>query len=141
MIDVITRARVCRLGLVDGEEPYIVPLCFGYMNDVIYFHKGKMGRKLSAIEQNDRVCIEFDIETGVVGGDEPCSWTMRYQSVMGFGRASFVTEYEEKQRALTAIMNHYATVKENYVFPRNRVEKTCIIRIDIEYLTGKKSRC
>jgi len=141
MLDVITRSTVCRLGLVDGNEPYIVPLCFGYLDDVLYFHAGERGRKLSVIERNDRVCVEFDVDTAVVAGDEPCSWTMRYRSVVGFGRASLVTGYDEKQRALAVIMDHYSAVKSNYLFPRDRVEKTRIIRIDIEYLTGKKSGC
>ena len=26
----IRRCQVCRLGLVDGDVPHIVPLCFGY---------------------------------------------------------------------------------------------------------------
>ena len=30
--------QVCRLGLCDGGEPYVVPLCFGYDGEALYFH-------------------------------------------------------------------------------------------------------
>ena len=34
---VIKSANVCRIGLVDGDEPYVVPVCFGYERGALYF--------------------------------------------------------------------------------------------------------
>jgi hypothetical protein len=30
---IITKAVVCRLGIVNGNNPYVVPLCFGYPDE------------------------------------------------------------------------------------------------------------
>ena len=35
---IIKKAFVCRLGMVNGNKPYLVPLCFGYDDNVLYFH-------------------------------------------------------------------------------------------------------
>ena len=43
---IIRKASVCRLAMVDGNRPYIVPLCFGYQGDALYFHSANVGKKL-----------------------------------------------------------------------------------------------
>jgi nitroimidazol reductase NimA-like FMN-containing flavoprotein (pyridoxamine 5'-phosphate oxidase superfamily) len=56
VIDAIIRqCLVCRLGLSDGEEPYIVPLCFGYDGEALYVHSASDGRKIDILRKNSRV--------------------------------------------------------------------------------------
>ena len=43
---IIRKASVCRLGMLDGDTPYIVPLCFGYRDDTLYFHGSMKSRKV-----------------------------------------------------------------------------------------------
>jgi nitroimidazol reductase NimA-like FMN-containing flavoprotein (pyridoxamine 5'-phosphate oxidase superfamily) len=43
---IIQQSMVCRLAMSEGQIPYIVPLCFGYRNDTLYFHSAKEGKKL-----------------------------------------------------------------------------------------------
>ena len=51
--------KVCRLGLVDGETPYIVPMNMAYVLEdeklSIYFHCAKEGKKMDLLEKNKRV--------------------------------------------------------------------------------------
>ena len=49
---IIKKATCCRIGLVDGDEPYIVPLNFGYENSTLYFHGASEGRKIDLIKDN-----------------------------------------------------------------------------------------
>ena len=42
---ILNDASVCRIGLVDGSEPYIVPVCFGYSDGRIYIHSAIFGEK------------------------------------------------------------------------------------------------
>ncbi len=39
---IINKAVVCRLGIVNGNTPYVVPLCFGYHDNKLYFHSALM---------------------------------------------------------------------------------------------------
>jgi len=135
--EVIQRALVCRLAMSDGRTPYIVPLCFGYRDGVLYLHSATQGRKLDMIRNNSCVCFEFDIDLELIQNSEPCHWSMRYKSVIGHGEATLVEEAEEKRRALEVIMGQYS--RDAFVFPQGAMERTVVIKVAIESMSGKKS--
>lgn len=132
---IIGRATVCRLGMLDGDSPYIVPLCFGYKDDVLYFHTSMKSRKIDLIKKHPKVCFEMDILAETIPAPTPCKWNMRYQSVVGFGNASMVEDESEKKAALGLIMAQYAS--GSFEFPGKKVKITAIIKVDIESMTGK----
>ena len=134
---VIRSSRVCRLGLSEDNRPYVVPLCFGYRDNTLYFHSAPAGRKIEILKKNNSVCFEFDIDHEVVQSEEACKWSMKYRSVIGFGRASFVADLEEKRKGLDAIMNHYAGPSSDY--PETAIAGTVLIKVEIESMTGKQS--
>jgi len=85
---IISAANVCRLAMSENDRPYIVPLCFGYKNDNLYFHSAGEGKKLEMLRKNKYVCFEMDIDHELVRADLPCESEMKYRSVIGFGQAS-----------------------------------------------------
>lgn len=135
--DIIRRAQVCRLGLIDGEVPYIVPLSFGYDGEALYFHCAPQGRKLDLIRRQPRVCFEFDIIEGLIEAEQACHWGVRYQSVMGTGTAHIVEDAAGRRQALSAVMAQYS--KGTFSFPDAAVAATGAIRVTIESITGKQS--
>jgi hypothetical protein len=135
--DIIRNSMVCRLGMSRDDQPYVVPLCFAYSDKTLYFHSAGEGLKLEILQQNPNVCVEFDIDQEVIQGDKPCKWSMQYRSVIGFGKASFVEDLEEKRKGLDAIMKHYSGRSFEYV--ESAIESTCIIKVEIESMTGKNS--
>lgn len=135
--DIIRRARVCHLGLVDGELPYIVPLSFGYDGQALYFHCAPQGRKLDLIRRQPRVCFVFDLMENLIEATEACHWGVRYQSVMGTGTAQIIEDAAGKRQALAAVMAQYSP--GTYTFPEAAVARTSAIRVAIESLTGKQS--
>ncbi len=135
--DIIRRSLVCRLGLSENNRPYIVPLCFGYKDHALYFHCAPEGRKIDILRKNSQVCFEFDIDQELVRSDQACKFDMKYRSVIGFGRASWVEDSQSKRQALEAIMDHYAP--GSYVFPEESMKKIGIIKVEIESLSGKKA--
>jgi nitroimidazol reductase NimA-like FMN-containing flavoprotein (pyridoxamine 5'-phosphate oxidase superfamily) len=134
---IIVRSQICRLGLCDDGMAYIVPLCFGYDGKSLYFHCAREGRKIDILEKNNRVCFEFDIDTEVVRGDKACNFSMRYRSVMGEGRAHFVEEGPSKKRALESIMKQYG---DDGSLGETDLSKITVFRVDIEHMSGKKSK-
>ena len=135
---VIRRSRVCHLGLSDEGLPYVVPLCFGYDGQVLYFHCAQEGRKLNILRRNNKVCFAFDILEGMIEADQGCSWGIRYQSVIGYGTAHLVEDIAEKQHAVTLLMAQYSP--RTFSFPPEIVSRTAVVRIEIESLTGKQSK-
>ena len=134
---IIQQSMVCRVGLSDGYRPYVVPLCFGYEDGCLYFHAAHEGLKIELIRRNNSVCFEFDAGAEIVENQEACDWSMRYKSVIGFGKAIFVEDVEEKRRALEIIMRQYSD--RSFSFPEQSVACTTVIRIEIESMTGKQS--
>jgi nitroimidazol reductase NimA-like FMN-containing flavoprotein (pyridoxamine 5'-phosphate oxidase superfamily) len=132
---IIRQCWVCRLGLSDGEEPYIVPLCFGYDGEALYFHSAPEGRKIDVLRKNNRVCFEFDIPGEMKEAEQGCKWGIKYRSVIGFGTAEIVDVQEAKQRALEILMAQYSD--KEYTFPDDVVTKTAIIKVVIARITGK----
>jgi nitroimidazol reductase NimA-like FMN-containing flavoprotein (pyridoxamine 5'-phosphate oxidase superfamily) len=133
---ILAEAQVCRLALAHGGEPYIVPVCFGYEEGVLYLHSGYEGKKISMIRNNPRCCFEVDLFDGIVKGERPCSWGMRYRSVIGFGTAAILTDPAEKKYGLNCIMHQYHG--GSHEFSDEDMEKVTVIRIAIESMTGKK---
>lgn len=134
---IIEKATVCRLAMVNGDKPYIVPLCFGYQNHTLYFHGALKGQKIDLVIQNPNVCFEFDIAAEAIGDDDACSWSMKFQSVIGFGKAELVQGLEEKRKMLGIIMAQYSAIE--FEFPEKMVNATAVIKVEIERLTGKQS--
>jgi nitroimidazol reductase NimA-like FMN-containing flavoprotein (pyridoxamine 5'-phosphate oxidase superfamily) len=134
---IMEEARVCRIGLSDDGMPYVVPMNFGLGENCIYLHCAAEGRKLDIIRRNDRVCFEMDLFREVVLGQSACGCSARYESVIGFGRASIVEEPGEKRTALDRIMEHYGE-KGPFIYQDDILAKTAVIRITIESLTAKR---
>ena len=138
VIDAIIRhCLVCRLGLSDGVETYIVPLCFGYDGEALYFHSASDGRKIDILRKNSRVCFEFDIPEGMREAEQGCRWGIKYRSVIGFGTAEIVDNQEDKKKALGIIMAQYSD--KEYIFPEDVVTKTTVIKVVIARVTGKQA--
>ena len=135
---VIRKALVCRVGLSDNGMPYIVPVCFGYQDDTIYVHGALEGKKVDILKKNSNVCFEIDIDPEIVKGKTACEWSIKYQSVIGFGKASFVDDPDQKQKALNVIMYQYSD--GSFQFPESTIHKTAVIKIEITSMTGKQSR-
>jgi len=134
---IIKRAVCCRIGLVDGEEPYVVPVSFGYERNALYFHGALEGRKVELIKKSNQICFEVDTNVEVKKSEKPCSWTMKYRSVMGVGRAYFLESDEEKIHGLTVIMRQY-TEGDDFSFPKATLDRTLVVRVDIRSITGKQ---
>lgn len=133
---ILSEAQVCRLALLEGSAPYIVPLCFAYADNTVWFHSAREGKKISLIQTNPQCCVEVDITGGPVPDDRPCGWEFRYRSVICTGTACIVEGYGEKKKGLSLILRHYGAGE--YDFTEPELDRVCVVRIDITGMTGKK---
>ncbi len=133
----IKASHVCRLAMVDGKIPYIVPLNFGYQNGVLFFHSAPEGRKIDILRQNPNVCFEMDELVRFKKAKLPCDWGIEYKSVIGSGTAEFLDDIEEKTAALNIIMSQYSG--RQFEYSSEMVDKTIVIKVIIGQMTGKQS--
>jgi len=137
---ILANAKFIRLALSDPETSslYLVPLSFGYKDNAIYLHSSREGKKIEILRKNPRVCFEADIETEVMAAEDPCKYNVRYRSVIGHGQAKFLEDYNEKVRGLTVLSEHYGK-QGPFKFEEWKVNRLCVIKIEIERMTGKEN--
>lgn len=103
-LDLIDRCTYGVVSVSTGEDtPYCLPLSLVRVEDRLYFHCAREGRKLDLLRKNPRVCVTF------VGGSEPAfvaeqnMYTDYFQSVIVTGTAREVSAEAEKIAALRAL--------------------------------------
>lgn len=141
MIEIINACDCCRLGLVDGNEAYIVPMNFGYdiKEDkiVLYFHCAGKGRKTRLFSQQSVVSFEMDTKHELVTGEMGCDFSYLYQSIMGTGALTILHDKEEKLFAMRKIMEHY-TNQTQWEFNEKILSATTVLKLSVETLSGKE---
>ena len=135
--DIISRSKVCKLAMCEENRPYIVPLCFGFKNNTLYFHSAPKGKKIEILKKNPNVCFEFEIFTQIIKSAKACKWGMRYKSVIGFGKAGFITDDDLKRQAFDIIMNQYAD--GSFIYDDALLKSVVVINVGIQSMTGKQS--
>ena len=113
---------------------------FGYRpgpDKRLFFHCANAGRKLQMIRKNNYVCFEMDTDHQIISGTRGCDWSMKYDSVIGYGIISVLTGREEKISGLDVIMAHYGG-KGPWDYEERELARTTILQLDIKEMTGKK---
>ena len=136
---ILDSAKVLHLGLAVDNEPYVVPMNYGYCLEegklTLYLHSAVQGKKLDMIRANSRVFFELDCDRMPFEGKLPCQYGLAYSSLMGRGNARLIEDVEEKKKAMSILMNTQ-TGKE-FSFEDKLVSIVSVIRIDVAQYTAK----
>ena len=137
--NIMNKAKVLHLGLCVDNEPYVVPMNYGYtMEDgklVLYLHSAVRGKKLDMIRANCKVFFELDCDLAPFEGEKPCQYGLAYSSVMGRGIATIVEDVPEKMKAMSILMK--TQTEKDFTFNDRLVSIVTVIRIDVSEYTAK----
>jgi nitroimidazol reductase NimA-like FMN-containing flavoprotein (pyridoxamine 5'-phosphate oxidase superfamily) len=134
---VVRGARVCRLAMSDGDRPYLVPLTFAIDGEDLVLHSAREGRKLDVLRRNPAVCFEVEEGVDVAPAATACDFSMRFRTVIGFGEVAFVVDPAERARLLALFGPRYGAPPGR--IPDAEVGRTCVLRVRVHELTGKRS--
>lgn len=120
----------------DDGYPYGVPVNHIYLNDSIYFHAAKVGKKADSFMLNNKCGYTAVAYHDIV----PEKTTTSYASCICMGTASFV-EGDEKLAALNEIMRVFAPEQMGDGMKQSDegFKRTAIVKIEIEHITGKEN--
>ena len=139
IIKILDESKVLHLGMVDGDEPYVVPMNYGYTLEngklTIWLHGAKRGRKLDVIRANPKVFFEMECGITPFEGEVACKYGITYASVMGRGIAEIVEDIEIKKSALSFLMK--TQTGKDFEFEDKMAAVVSIIRIDVSEFTAK----
>lgn len=142
ILALIDKCKVCRLGLSENDQPYIVPLNFGYTFEgqvlTLFFHSAHEGKKIGLMRQNRRACFEIDCDHQLIETETACGHGFLFSSVIGFGTVSFINEAAEKTRALNILMKHQTGKDIPYRYTEAELNAVCVYKMDVDSFTGKR---
>jgi len=136
---ILDECKVLHLGLVDGDEPYVVAMNYGYTLEdeklTIYLHAATKGYKLDVMEKNPKVFFEMDCDIIPFEGEKACQYGIAYKSIMGKGLAEMVEDVEEKKKAMSALMK--TQTGKDFIFDDRMVSIVAVIKIQASEYTAK----
>ena len=139
ILHILDTAKVLHLGMAVNDEPYVVPMNYGYtMEDeklVLYLHSAVKGRKLDMMQTNPKVFFSIDCDRQPFEGKVPCQYGLVYSSIMGRGTATIVEDVEEKKQAMSILMK--TQTGKDFTFEDRLVSIVTVVRIDVAEYTAK----
>lgn len=136
--EILAGAEICRIAMLDGERPYLLPFNYGYRDGIIYIHAAPEGRKIGLLQKNNEVCFEIEHGVQIVKGDTGCKWSTRYRSVIGYGTMEVITDDAGKQEGLEVLMAQHGAPHLTRFDPKN-MKHMVILKLTITSATGKQS--
>jgi nitroimidazol reductase NimA-like FMN-containing flavoprotein (pyridoxamine 5'-phosphate oxidase superfamily) len=142
-LGIIRRCKALRLALAEQNQPYIVPLNFGfeYTDGILtlYMHGAREGKKVDILNRNKQVCFEMDGAHALIPGKEPAHYSFAYESVIGFGTAEILEKDDEKAHGLNLLMQHQTGEDREYVYTPEQLKATLVFRVRVSSFTAKRN--
>ena len=132
---VIHNCDTCFIGVADENNmPYVLPMNFGFRDNVIYLHSAQYGRVIDILDKNPNICVTFctDSELAYQNLEVACSYRVKAKSVVAFGKVQFMdnNDLEAKRDALNVIMQQYSDMEFKYNDPAVRNVKVWLVPVD-----------
>ena len=140
MKKILKTTKYVTIALSMNNEPYLVSLSHGYdeKKNCVYFHCAKEGKKLQYLSSNDTVWGQALLDYGYSEGE--CTYL--YASVHFTGKVTILENLEEKREALACMIRQIDKNPETLIadLRTERLRNTVVGRIDVAYMSGKKSK-
>lgn len=138
--EILDKAMVVHMGMIDEGEPYVVPMNYGYTLEngelCLYLHGATKGRKIDAMKENPKVFFELECDVAPFEGAYACQYGTAYASVMGMGTAEILENTEDKKSGLSIIMK--TQTGKDFTFEDKMVSMVSVIKITARDFTAKK---
>jgi uncharacterized protein len=128
------------LALSMNNQPYLVSLSHGYdeKRNRIYFHCATEGKKLHYFKANPTIWGQAMLDHGYLQG----KCTHLYASVHFQGKITIIEDLQEKRAAAECMINQLDKEPAKLLadLADKRLNNAVIGKIDIDYISGKKSK-
>ena len=139
---IVAKCKVCRIGLSENNQPYVIPLNYGYKYEneklTLYFHSAYEGRKIDIIQKNNNACFEIDCDTKLIEAEKPFNYGYEFKSIIGYGKIVFLETNEEKTNGLNELMKQQTGKEIEYSYTEEELKGVCVYKMEVEEFTGKQ---
>jgi nitroimidazol reductase NimA-like FMN-containing flavoprotein (pyridoxamine 5'-phosphate oxidase superfamily) len=125
--EVIKAGKVGRLGCIDKDEPYVVPINYLLDERSIYSHS-LPGRKIDAMRSHPRACLQVDQI------DDDFHW----RSAIAFGNFEEIERPSERRAILGKLLSRFPklTPVESRIVQDAAAPDSVVFRIIVDRVTG-----
>lgn len=136
--NIIDEALICHVGLVEAEQPVVIPTLHARKEDELLLHGAATSRLIKYVAAGQPVCVAMTLVDGLVLARSVFHHSINYRSVALFGQGRLIAE-TEKLAYLEYFTNTLLPGRWAEVRPPNEQElkATTIVAIPIELASAK----
>ncbi len=132
-------SMLCHVSYVIDGQPYCTPTFFWREGSKLYWHGSSASRMLRNQSAGQRVCLTVAHLDSLVLARCGFNHSADYRAVMAFGTAYLVTDADEKERALVAMVDRFfpdrtASLRQSTA---QEIKATSVIAMEIEQASAK----
>ena len=92
---IIDEALICHVGLLEDQQPVVIPMLHARKDDRILLHGSSKSRLLHYVQAGGPLCVTITLVDGLVLARSIFDHSINYRSVVLFGRGELVPEAEK----------------------------------------------
>ena len=130
-LEVIKSGKVGRLGCIDNDEPYVVPINYVLEEGAIYSHS-LPGRKIDAMRSHKSICLQVDQQ------DDDFHW----RSAIAFGKFEELHNQDDRRDTLVKLLSRFPrlTPVESMMVQDATAPNCVVFRLVIDRVTGVEEK-
>ncbi|GAA2156368.1 pyridoxamine 5'-phosphate oxidase family protein [Kitasatospora kazusensis] len=138
---ILDSAWICHLGFVADGAPVVLPTIYARVGDRLYVHGSTGSRPLRAAGADEglAVCVTVTLVDGLVLAKSAFNHSVNFRSVVAHGTAHQVTDPQELETALDALVDHSIPGRSGDVRRPTAKElaKTAVVRLVLDEVSAK----
>ncbi len=103
---ILDEGLVAHVGLAGDDGPVVIPMLYGRQGDRLILHGSPASRLLRGGSKAVDLCVTVTLVDGLVLARSAFHHSMNYRSVVIFGRATAITDLDERRAALGDLVEH-----------------------------------
>ena len=131
-VRLLAEEPVAHMGVISEQDPYVTAISFVHYEDAIYFRTGP-GRRLTAIQDGNRVCIEVSRYSNDEGD---------WESVLAWGSGRVVEDPGLEADVIGLLLVKYREVFGSalaFSRPSPLAPEEVVVEVPIDEMTGRAS--
>ena len=137
--EILDAGLVCHVGLVQDNQPVVIPTLYARQDDSILLHGATTSRLIQYAASHNPLSITVTHVDGIVLARSVFHHSMNYRSVVVFGLGHLVDDLDEKTEAMRLFTEHIMPGRWEDVRQPNEVEMkaTSIVAVPIDSASAK----
>jgi uncharacterized protein len=135
---ILDEGLVAHVGFTSDFGVAVLPMVYARIDDNLYLH-GAVGNHMLGSLDGAEVCVTVTLVDGLVLSRSAFHHSMNYRSVVVYARSELVTDDDEKDCVLRAVVDHMVPGRSQHCRPPTAEERraTRVLRVPLHEASAK----